>query len=114
MLARQTRTRPDSALLTAPLPAVPDLPGRIRALAWLRAERANLLACVDEVTRVGQHARVIALTASLAGLFRQDGPWTDAITRHTAGCPTECAQIRTICTPCQRRHRGSAARHAPR
>ena len=30
----------------------------------------------------GQHARVIALTAALAALLRQDGPWADAITRH--------------------------------
>jgi tetratricopeptide (TPR) repeat protein len=39
-----------------------------------RAERANLLACLDHVTQAGQHARV-------AALLRQDGPWADAITR---------------------------------
>ena len=53
-----------------------------QALAWARAERANLLACLDHATRAGQHARVIALTAALAALLRRDGPWTDAITRH--------------------------------
>jgi tetratricopeptide (TPR) repeat protein/DNA-binding XRE family transcriptional regulator len=84
MLARQSRTRPSPAALTAPPAAVPDLPDGTRALAWLRAERANLLTCLDEVTRAGQHARVIALTAGLAALLRQDGPWTDAITRHAA------------------------------
>jgi len=83
-LARQTRTRPDPAPLTAPPPAAPDLPDGTRALAWLRAERANLLACLDEVTTSGQHAPVVALTAGLAPLLRQDGPSTDAITRHTA------------------------------
>jgi tetratricopeptide (TPR) repeat protein len=81
MLARQSRTR--SALaVTVPPGAVPDLPDGTRALAWLRAERPNVLACLDEVTRAGQHARVIALTAGMAALLRQDGPWSDALARH--------------------------------
>ena len=53
-----------------------------QALAWARAERASLLACLDHVTRAGQHDRVIALTAGLTTLMRRDGPWADAITRH--------------------------------
>ena len=64
--------------------AAPDLADREQALAWARAERASLLACLDHATGTGQHARVIALTAGLAGLLRRDGPWADAITRHTA------------------------------
>ena len=55
-----------------------------QALAWARAERASLLACLDHAAGTGQHARVIALTAGLAGLLRLDGPWAEAITRHTA------------------------------
>ena len=82
-LARQSRTWPAPAALTAPPAAVPDLPDRTRALAWARAERANLLACLDHATRTGQHARVVALTAGLAALLRYDGPWTDAIACHT-------------------------------
>ena len=66
------------------LAAVPSLADRDQALAWARAERASLLACLDHATGTGQHARVIALTARLAGLMRLDGPWADAITRHTA------------------------------
>jgi tetratricopeptide (TPR) repeat protein/transcriptional regulator with XRE-family HTH domain len=62
----------------------PDLADSTRALAWTRTERANLLACLDHVARTGQHARVVALTAALAVLLRQDGPWSEAITRHTA------------------------------
>jgi tetratricopeptide (TPR) repeat protein len=50
--------------------------------AWVRAERASLLACLNQATGTGQHARIIALTAGLAGLLRQDGPWAEAITRH--------------------------------
>jgi tetratricopeptide (TPR) repeat protein/DNA-binding XRE family transcriptional regulator len=82
-LARQSRTRSDSPAPASPLTAVPDLPDRARALAWARAERANLLACLDHAARTGQHARVVALTAAMAYLLQQDGPWTDAITRHT-------------------------------
>ena len=81
-LARQSRTWPAPAALTAPPAAVPDLPDRTRALSWARAERASLLACLDHATRTGQHARVVALTAGLAALLRHDGPWTDASTRH--------------------------------
>jgi tetratricopeptide (TPR) repeat protein/transcriptional regulator with XRE-family HTH domain len=64
--------------------AVPDLDGREAALAWARAERASLLACLDHAARTGQHARVVALTVGLAGLLELDGPWAEAITRHTA------------------------------
>ncbi len=78
-LARQSRTTPAP---TGTPTAVPDLPDRTRALSWARTERANMLACLDHATRIGQHARVAALTAALAALLRQDGPWTDAITRH--------------------------------
>jgi tetratricopeptide (TPR) repeat protein/transcriptional regulator with XRE-family HTH domain len=69
----------------AAVPAsVPALADREQALAWARAERASLLACLDHATATGQHARAIALTAALAGLLRLDGPWAEAITRHTA------------------------------
>src|SRR5580704_16577905 len=61
---------------------VPVLAGREQALAWVRAERTSLLACLDQATAAGQHARVIALAAGLAALLRDDGPWDEAITRH--------------------------------
>jgi len=83
LIARQTR--PAHALADSAIPtAVPDLADREEALAWARAERASLLACLDQATATGEHTRVTALTAGLAGLFRRDGPWADAITRHTA------------------------------
>ncbi len=83
-LARQSRARPAPAVLTSLPAAVPDLPDATRALSWARAERASLLACLDHATRTDQHARIVALTAGLAALLRQDGPWNDASTRHTA------------------------------
>jgi tetratricopeptide (TPR) repeat protein/transcriptional regulator with XRE-family HTH domain len=83
LIARQTRAHPALAECAVPA-AVPDLASREQALAWARAERAGLLACLDHATGTGQHARVIALTAGLAGLLRRDGPWAEAIARHTA------------------------------
>jgi tetratricopeptide (TPR) repeat protein len=82
-LARQTRPCPAPAT-SAGLLAFPVLDDADQALAWARADRASLLACLDHVTSTGQHAQVIALTAALAELLRRDGPWADAITRHTA------------------------------
>jgi tetratricopeptide (TPR) repeat protein len=73
----------DQYLIAEPA-AVPALAGREQALAWARVERASLLACLDNATGTGQHARVITLTAGLAGLLRDDGPWADAVARHTA------------------------------
>jgi tetratricopeptide (TPR) repeat protein/transcriptional regulator with XRE-family HTH domain len=81
LLARHARPAPTDGTIPA---AVPALAGQEQALAWARAERADLLACIDHATGTGQHARVIALTAGLAGLMRRDGPWAEAITRHTA------------------------------
>jgi hypothetical protein len=83
LIARQTRPGPAPADSTIPS-AVPSLADREQALALARAERASLLACLDHATRTDQHARIIALTAGLAGLLRRDGPWDDAVTRHTA------------------------------
>ena len=68
--------------IAAPAAAsAPVLDGRDQALAWARAERASLLACLDHVVITGQHARVIALTTGMSGLLRQDGPWVDALAR---------------------------------
>jgi tetratricopeptide (TPR) repeat protein/DNA-binding XRE family transcriptional regulator len=81
LLAPQARTVPAAA---DPVIEVPTLAGREQALAWARAERANLLACLDQATGTGQHARIVALTAGLAALLSYDGPWAEAITRHAS------------------------------
>jgi tetratricopeptide (TPR) repeat protein/transcriptional regulator with XRE-family HTH domain len=83
LIALYTQPGPALAPPAGPL-AAPDLEDMEQALAWARAERASLLACLDHATHTGQHARVIALTAGIAGLLRRDGPFTDAITRHIA------------------------------
>jgi tetratricopeptide (TPR) repeat protein/transcriptional regulator with XRE-family HTH domain len=81
LLARQDRTAPAAAADTGPA-AIPVLADREGALVWARAERASLLACLDQATAAGQHARVIALTAGIAGLLRHDGLWAEATARH--------------------------------
>jgi tetratricopeptide (TPR) repeat protein len=83
-LARHARPESASTTPQDPPDAVPALPDRRHALAWVRAERTNLLACLDHATRSGQDAQVINLTAAIAALLRHDGPWTDAISRHTS------------------------------
>jgi len=82
-LARQNRPGPVSAAPIG-LTIISGLEDAQQALEWARADRASLLGCLDHATGNGQHARVIGLTAGLAGLWRLDGPWGDAITRHTA------------------------------
>ncbi len=69
------RPAPAPAAADGAIPAaVPALADREQALAWARAERASLLACLDHATGTGQHARVIALTAGLAGLLAARRP----------------------------------------
>jgi tetratricopeptide (TPR) repeat protein/transcriptional regulator with XRE-family HTH domain len=65
-------------------PATPDLPDDHAALSWLRAERANLMACLDQISTAGSRDRLVTLTAALASLLRRDGPWSEAVTRHEA------------------------------
>jgi DNA-binding SARP family transcriptional activator/tetratricopeptide (TPR) repeat protein/DNA-binding XRE family transcriptional regulator len=77
LLARQARPRQEP-----PQAVTPTMASAAQALAWARAERASLLACLDHVTATGQHARVVALTAAIASLLRLDGPWSSAIARH--------------------------------
>jgi class 3 adenylate cyclase/tetratricopeptide (TPR) repeat protein len=89
LLARRARPAPASAPGTVPT-AVPAMAGQEQALAWARGERANLLCCLDHATGSGQFARTVALTAGLASLLRHDGPWPDAIARHsTAVCAAQ-------------------------
>jgi len=83
LLTRQARPGPSPAA-PAGLLAIPVLDDDSQALAWVRADRASLVACLDHAAADGQHARVIALTAALTWLLRRDGPWADAITRHAA------------------------------
>jgi tetratricopeptide (TPR) repeat protein/transcriptional regulator with XRE-family HTH domain len=81
LIGFQSQPGPALTAPTGPF-ATPGLEDEDQALAWARAERPSLLACLDHVTRTGQHARVIALTGGIAGLLRRDGPFAEAIARH--------------------------------
>jgi DNA-binding SARP family transcriptional activator/tetratricopeptide (TPR) repeat protein len=90
-LARQIRPATPATPVTPPGPppgppatagpSLPELPSAAQALAWARAERASLLACLGRTT---EPRRIVELTAALTELLRRDGPWTDAMTRHAA------------------------------
>jgi tetratricopeptide (TPR) repeat protein len=62
--------------------AVAALTDAQAALAWLRAERASLLACLDYVTTRNMPGRIVAMTAGLSEVLRRDGPWDEAVMRH--------------------------------
>jgi DNA-binding SARP family transcriptional activator/tetratricopeptide (TPR) repeat protein len=69
---------------TGPGPAhAPALPDADAARTWLRTERPNLLAALWYATGHAQRERGIMLTAGLATLLRDDGPWPEALTLHT-------------------------------
>lgn len=79
ILTRYTRPARSAVAVTASDSGIFDTKS---ALAWCRAERSNLLACLDQATMANQSERVIRLTAGLAALFRYDGPWDEAARRH--------------------------------
>jgi tetratricopeptide (TPR) repeat protein len=62
---------------------IPGFSSQEYAAAWLRAERANLLACISHTRHDQQPARLADLTASLAALLWLDGPWTQGIGLHS-------------------------------
>ena len=57
----------------------PALAGDGSARTWLRAERANLVACLGYAIDVGLAERIVALSAGLANLLRTEGPWPTGI-----------------------------------
>ena len=75
--ARQTESRPN-------LPPIPALADPERSRAWLRAERVNLVACLEHAEDRGLNTRVIMLSRGLANLLRTDGPWQQALAVHKA------------------------------
>ena len=75
--------RPTSGTAISRPAAAPGMLNRTEAQAWMTAERANLLVCIDYSARRNEHSRVVTLTAAMAALLRRDGPWAEAIVRHT-------------------------------
>jgi tetratricopeptide (TPR) repeat protein len=80
-LARHTR--PATATMDPPA-AAPQITSWEQAATWMRAERANLLACIQHTTTAGLPARTTRLTAAVASLLHTDGPWNQAVDLHRA------------------------------
>jgi DNA-binding SARP family transcriptional activator len=79
-IARYARPGPPG-----PAPAqAPALPDAHAARTWLRAERANLTACLQYAIQASRDERTVALSVGLAGLLRTDGPWPQAMAAQTA------------------------------
>jgi tetratricopeptide (TPR) repeat protein len=89
LLARQTSRSRNREPAARPA-AAPELTDDVQALAWARAERSNLLACLDHAGLTSDLARLVALTAAMAEALRRDGSWTDAEARHAAAAEAAC------------------------
>ncbi|MFI8991077.1 ATP-binding protein [Streptomyces antimycoticus] len=73
--------RPRIHTITAP-DAAPDLTTREQALAWMRTEHPNLIACAHHTTDNSQPTHLIALSHAMAAYLSQQGPWYQALTLH--------------------------------
>ncbi|MEU7138138.1 tetratricopeptide repeat protein, partial [Nocardia sp. NPDC046473] len=61
---------------------VREFGNEIQALEWMRLERENLLACLDDHAADRYPARTVTLAGVLAGLLDRDGPWPMACQLH--------------------------------
>ncbi|MFI5780245.1 tetratricopeptide repeat protein [Nocardia sp. NPDC051570] len=84
-LSRHARPTPPPASSAGV--AVRDFDDEVRALAWMRVERINLLACVEHAA-ADRPRRVVDLTGALAGLLDRDGPWLQARHLHRRAAVT--------------------------
>ncbi|MET9882983.1 tetratricopeptide repeat protein [Streptomyces sp. NPDC006430] len=71
--------RPDTPAVAEPPPAAPGLAGREQALAWMRAERVNLLACTQYAVAHARHSDVVRFTLAVNVFLRLEGPWHQGI-----------------------------------
>ncbi|MFF4749154.1 ATP-binding protein [Streptomyces sp. NPDC001270] len=74
---RSATQAPSTASVPTPGPATHQ-----QALSWMRAEHANLTACIHHAAAEARHSHAIRLTAALAAYLRQQGPWHEAISLH--------------------------------
>jgi tetratricopeptide (TPR) repeat protein len=84
LLARYVRPAAQTGIPTAPAAEIPRLDTRGQALSWMKAERANLRACLHQATSSDEHARIVLLTAAMAADLRLVGPWDQAVTLHAS------------------------------
>ena len=64
----------DAALRTV----LPALATRDQALSWMRAERANLQACVEYATATGRYPEAVGIAAAMSTFLYDEGYWDQA------------------------------------
>jgi tetratricopeptide (TPR) repeat protein len=57
---------------------LPSLATRDQALAWMRAERPNLQACVEYATATGRYPEAIGIAAAMSTFLYDEGYWDQA------------------------------------
>ena len=72
------RARPRGPARPASL--VPPLSSRDQALAWMRAERLNLQACVEQAAATARYAEAIGIAEAMSAFLYDEGYWDQART----------------------------------
>jgi tetratricopeptide (TPR) repeat protein len=57
---------------------LPALATRDQALSWMRAERANLQACVEYATATGRYPEAVGIAAAMSTFLYDEGYWDQA------------------------------------
>ncbi|HEY6278830.1 MAG TPA: tetratricopeptide repeat protein [Streptosporangiaceae bacterium] len=73
--AQGANAAPPDAALRGVLPA---LATRDQALTWMRAERANLQACVEYATATGRYSEAVGIAAAMSTFLYDEGYWDQA------------------------------------
>ena len=108
-LARRIPARPALAMPTPP-GCIPDPPAREEAVAWMDAERHNLLAAVRYAARHGRPRYAAAIAAEMHDFLRVHGDWDTALSLHqTAADAAHLARGRSAEPEDQRAEAGSLA-----
>ncbi|WP_155246799.1 ATP-binding protein [Salinispora arenicola] len=81
-LQLQPRVGPEPEVPCAAEASEPALDNRAEAIAWLDAERDNVLGCITYAGKHAQPARVVALIGALACYLRLSGPWDQSVRLH--------------------------------
>ncbi|MEV4195466.1 ATP-binding protein, partial [Streptomyces toxytricini] len=77
--------RPESPVTAEPPAEAPQLAGRSQALAWMRAERVNLLSCTRYAVAEGRQSDVVRFALAVHVFFRLEGPWHEGMSLLGAG-----------------------------
>ncbi len=75
---RYLSPRPDAPAPAADLPGGPRLASRDQALAWMRAERLNLQACVEYAASTARYSEAIGIAAAMSPFLYDEGYWDQA------------------------------------